>query len=152
MAKMNIAPQDRPRVKFECLRLLATLQLAPVRMQLISGFIDTYLRLNASETELFRTEINRISPVEQEVVMRIVTSWIEEGLQQGRQEEAVALIMRLLPRRIGTVEPDLQVRIRQLSLIQLENLAEALLDFSQPADLVNWLDSQEVLRVEICIL
>ncbi len=51
--------------------------------------------------------------------------------------------MRLLPRRIGTVEPDLQVRIRQLSLIQLENLAEALLDFSQPADLVNWLDSQE---------
>ncbi len=27
MAKMNIAPEDRPRVKFECLRLLATLRL-----------------------------------------------------------------------------------------------------------------------------
>lgn len=143
MAKMNIDPQDRPRVKFECLRLLATLQLDPARMQLISGFIDTYLRLNASETELFRTEINRISPVEQEVVMRIVTSWMEEGLQQGRQEEAMALITRLLPRRIGTVAPDLQARVRQLSLIQLEDLAEALLDFSQPTDLVNWLDSQE---------
>lgn len=42
MAKMNIAPEDRPRVKFECLRLLATLRLDPARMQLISGFIDTY--------------------------------------------------------------------------------------------------------------
>lgn len=79
--------------------------------------------------------------------MRIVTSWMEEGLQQGRQEgkqeEALALIMRLLPRRIGTVEPQLQTQIRQLSLTRLEDLAEALLDFSQPADLVNWLDNQE---------
>lgn len=79
--------------------------------------------------------------------MRIVTSWMEEGLQQGRQEgkqeEALALIMRQLPRRIGTVETQLQTQIRQLSLTRLEDLAEALLDFSQPADLVNWLDNQE---------
>lgn len=115
-------------------------------MQLISGFIDTYLQLNAAEETIFRTEIDRISSVEQEVVMKIVTSWMEQGLQQGRQEEALSLIMRQLPKRIGTVEPQLQERIRQLSLTQLEDLAEALLDFSQPADLVNWLDSQEIER------
>ena len=45
MAKMNIAPEDRPRVKSECLRLLATLRLDSARVQMISGFIDTYLRL-----------------------------------------------------------------------------------------------------------
>jgi hypothetical protein len=50
MAKMKIAPQDRPKVKAECLRLLATLSLDPARMQLISGFVDTYLRLNAAES------------------------------------------------------------------------------------------------------
>ncbi|MFW6360042.1 MAG: Rpn family recombination-promoting nuclease/putative transposase, partial [Chroococcales cyanobacterium] len=44
MAKMQIAPEDRPRVKLECLRMLATLQLDPARTQLISGFVDTYLR------------------------------------------------------------------------------------------------------------
>jgi hypothetical protein len=146
MSKMNIAPEDRPRVKFECLRLLATLQLDPARMQLISGFIDTYLKLNTAEEELFRAEIDRISSVEREVVMEIVTSWMEQGLQQGirqgKQEEALALIMRQLPKRIGTVAPELQERIRQLSLNQLEDLAEALLDFSDTADLVNWLDSQ----------
>jgi hypothetical protein len=42
-----MAIEDRPRVKLECLRLLATLRLNPARMRLISGFVDTYLRLNA---------------------------------------------------------------------------------------------------------
>ena len=139
MAKMNIAPEDRPRVKSECLRLLATLRLDPARTQLISGFIDTYLRLNLEEEEIFRAEISRFEPVEQEVVMEIVTSWMEQGLQQGRQEGELTVILRQLTRRIGTVEPELQERIRQLSLAQLEDLAEALLDFSDVADLTAWL-------------
>jgi hypothetical protein len=42
MAKMNIADKDRPHVKLECLRLLTTLRLDPARMQLVSGFVDTY--------------------------------------------------------------------------------------------------------------
>lgn len=52
MAKMKIAPQERPQVKAECLRLLVTLKLDPARMQLISGFVDTYLRLTESEVQL----------------------------------------------------------------------------------------------------
>ncbi|WP_309236636.1 hypothetical protein [Microcoleus sp. FACHB-672] len=83
MAKRNIAPADRPRVKAECLQLLATLRLDRAQMQLISGFIDTYLRLNAKETEIFRAEIGSIEPEEREEVMQIVTSWMEEGIQQG---------------------------------------------------------------------
>lgn len=81
MAKMNIAFQERPRVKLECLRLLATLRLDPARMKLISGFIDTYLRLNAEEEQLFQADINTIEPSQQEVVMEIVTSWMERGMQ-----------------------------------------------------------------------
>ncbi|MBW4651164.1 MAG: DUF4351 domain-containing protein [Kastovskya adunca ATA6-11-RM4] len=147
MAKMNIATEERPRVKLECLRLLATLRLNPARMQLISGFIDTYLRLNAEEEQRFQVEISSIEPQEQEVVMEIVTSWMEQGLQrgrqEGRQEGQLALIRRQLTRQVGAVEPELQERISQLSLTQMENLAEALLDFSAVADLESWLDSQE---------
>ena len=51
------------------------------------------------------------------------------------------LILRQSPRRVGAVEPELQERIRQLSLTQLETLAEVLLDFSSSADLVNWLEN-----------
>lgn len=47
--------------------------------------------------------------------------------------------MRQLRRRIGNLSPQLQERISQLSIEQLENLAEALLDFSTEGDLVAWL-------------
>lgn len=50
MAKMRIAPKDWACVKLECLRLLVTLRLDPARMRLISGFVDTYLRLNADSS------------------------------------------------------------------------------------------------------
>ena len=51
MAKMQIAPADRTKVKLECLRLLATLRLDPARTKLISGFVDSYLKLTAQETQ-----------------------------------------------------------------------------------------------------
>lgn len=138
MAKMNIAPEERPRVKLECLRLLATLRLDPARMKLISGFIDTYLRLNAEEEQLFQAQISTIESSQREVVMEIVTSWMEQGMQQGE----VALIMRQLNRRFGGVTSEVEARIRSLSIEQLENLAEALLDFSNASDLAAWLDGQ----------
>ncbi|OYD93167.1 flagellar assembly protein H [Nostoc sp. 'Peltigera membranacea cyanobiont' 210A] len=139
MAKMNIAPKDRPRVKSECLRLLATLQLDPARTQLISGFIDTYLRLNAQEEEIFQTEIAQFEPTQQQVVMQIVTSWMEEGIQQGE----LKIIQRQLTKRIGVITPELQEELRGLSLTHLEDLAEALLDFSTEADLVAWLQQHQ---------
>jgi hypothetical protein len=53
MANMNNAPEDRPRVKLECLRIIAPLKLDPARVRLLSGFVDSYLRLNAAEQEVF---------------------------------------------------------------------------------------------------
>src|SRR5205085_2937430 len=86
MAKMQIAPEERSHVKLECLRLMATLHLDPARMQLISGFVDTYLRLTAEEQRQFQVELGTVEPEEREVVMQIVTSWMEEGLKQGLEQ------------------------------------------------------------------
>jgi len=147
MAKMRIPQAERPRVKLECLRLLATLRLDPARTQLISGFVDVYLRLNQAEQQQFQTELDRIKPrQQQEDVMKIVTSWMQEGLEQGRQEGRqegeIAVITRLLSRKFGAMDAELQERLRQLSIAQLEDLAEFLLDFSTKADLINWLNSR----------
>jgi flagellar biosynthesis/type III secretory pathway protein FliH len=138
MAKMQMEPQERPVVKVECLRLLASLGLNPAQIQLISGFIDTYLKLSQTEQVRFQAELDRIEPARQEEVMPIVTSWMEEGLQRGRQEgleegrrqEALALVLRLLARRVGEMEPELQEQIQALAIAQIEDLGEALLDFS----------------------
>ncbi|MDB9343096.1 DUF4351 domain-containing protein [Nodularia spumigena CS-586/05] len=144
MAKMNIAPAERRQVKFECLRLLATLKLDPARMRLISGFIDTYLRLSPQEQELLQDDIDTIEPRQQEEVMQIVTSWMEEGIEQGKQQATLSLVMRLLPRRVGTLTPELEARVQQLSLTQLEDLSVALLDFSSVEDLTVWLEQVSV--------
>ena len=66
---------------------------------------------------------------------------IRQGIEQGKREEALSVVMRLLPRRIGIVAPELRAQIEALSLTQLEDLSEALLDFSTVADLINWFNS-----------
>lgn len=155
MSKMRMRSQDRPRVKLECLLMLVRLQLDEARSQLLSGFIDTYLRLNAEEEAIFQAELAQVLPQNQEGVMEIVTSWmergieqgiergiergIEQGIERGRQQEAIALNLRLLSRLLGTVSPQQEEAIRNLSLTQLEALSEALLDFTTSADLDTWL-------------
>jgi len=47
---------------------------------------------------------------------------------------------RLLNRHCGPLSDATTARIQALPLEQLETLAEALLDFSGPADLAAWLD------------
>src|SRR5688572_29199969 len=75
MAKMKIEPADRPRVKLQCLRLLATLKLDRARMRMISGFVDSYLRLDKNEESTLVKELNDAPESERETVMEIVTSW-----------------------------------------------------------------------------
>ena len=42
MSKMKIDPADRPKVKVECLRMIANLKLDKARTYQLSGFIDNY--------------------------------------------------------------------------------------------------------------
>jgi predicted transposase YdaD len=64
----------------------------------------------------------------------------EEGLEAGRQQEAAALAIRLLTRRLGNFGVGSRERLSSLTLQQLEQLAEDLLDFTGPADLQAWFD------------
>ena len=63
-----------------------------------------------------------------------------EGREEGRHGEALALILRLLRRRLGTLPAGAEERIAALSVPRIEALGEALLDFARPADLLDWLD------------
>jgi predicted transposase YdaD len=66
---------------------------------------------------------------------------IEQGIEQGVTQEARSLVLRLLSRRIGMIAPNVESQIATLSVSQLESLGEALLDFSNAADLDEWLRS-----------
>ena len=152
MSKMSIAPEDRPKVKAECLRLLVTLKLNPAKMQLISGFIDTYLRLNKIEEEKFQAEIGTLIKEEKEEVMQIVTSWMEEGIEKGIEkgiergiergiDREKNLILRQINRKFGQIDLELATEIRSLNIEIIEALAEAIFDLDDVEDLENWLDN-----------
>lgn len=65
----------------------------------------------------------------------------QEGIKEGSKQEARSLVLRLLTRRIGNVPESLQTQIEALSLAHLEDLGEALLEFSRSEDLENWLQA-----------
>ncbi len=85
MTRMQIAPADRPRVKLECLRLMATLKLDRARQALIRDFMDAYLRLSAAELTVYDREVETLDPPEQEAVMQIVNEWEARGEIAGRR-------------------------------------------------------------------
>ena len=74
--------------------------------------------------------------------MEIVTSWMEKGMKKGLKEGKRDLLLRMLRKRLGSVQSEAEARIAGLSVDQVEQLAEALLDFSAPSDLTAWLDVQ----------
>ena len=69
---------------------------------------------------------------------------LEQGLEQGLQRE-VQLVLRLLERRVGRLSDQYRSVVLGLLVSQLEDLAEALLDFEEVADLEDWLAQRSLL-------
>lgn len=59
-----------------------------------------------------------------------------------KEEGERSLILRLLTRRVGELPQQVREQIETLSLEQLENLGEALLEFTSMADLQAWLEAE----------
>jgi hypothetical protein len=68
--------------------------------------------------------------------MEIVTSWMRTGMRN----EAEKLVLRQLNRRFGPIETEIEQRIQALSIDRVEDLSDALLDFSDHAQLLYWLE------------
>ncbi len=105
---------------------------------------------NRAIIELIKTimiyKFTHLSRTEVEAMLGLTlqeTRVYQEAKAEGRQDEAVSLIIRLLTRLLRQELPEpIRVRISALPLGLLEQLGEDLLDFGQMADLLNWLEQQ----------
>jgi Domain of unknown function (DUF4351) len=93
--------------------------------------IETRDNLNEDERDLAMN----LTPVYEEWRQKT----LEEGKQEGRQEGELTLVLRQLTRRFGAIRDGTRSQINQLPVARLEDLGEALLDFSSAADLEDWL-------------
>jgi len=132
MTRMKMATRDRPRVKLECLRLLATLKLDPARSEIIGVFLDSYLKLTTEEFRRYRAGFDELAPEERTSTMHLATSWELKGKED--------LILRQLNRKLGVAPEGTPERLETLSSEELDELGVALFDFNTYADLDKWFE------------
>jgi hypothetical protein len=78
-------------------------------------------------------------PTDQLLHTRAAQMLLDRGREEGEAQGEAKVTLRLLNRRCGPLSEVTTARIQALPLDQLEALAEALLDFTGPDDLANWL-------------
>ena len=64
---------------------------------------------------------------------------LQAGLQEGLRAGEADLILRQLTRKYGTLTPEVNQQIKALTIAELGDLGESLLDFAEISDLENWL-------------
>jgi len=116
--------------------------LSTERAGFLYDFIDSIVQIPEDLEEEFYFETTNkeqnmpfITTVERVVERRALAQGREEGRQEGQQTQALAMVLRQLKRRLGELSADLETRIGQLDLAELE----ALLDFHSAEDLAQWL-------------
>ena len=105
-------------------------------------------RLNLIETIL----VNKFPHLGTQEILRMLdlkttditqSRFYQEVVAVGRQEGLLAgeadLILRQLTRKYGTLTPEVNQQIRALTIAELGDLGEALLDFVEISDLKTWL-------------
>ena len=83
--------------------------------------------------------LEKIQAAKQEGRQEGETIGEERGRQEGETIGEARMILRLLNRRLGSISEQFSAQIQQLTIPQLEDLGEALLDFTSLADLETWL-------------
>ncbi len=146
MAKMGVRPEERPKVKAACFRMIARLKLRPEKYQPIIKFIDAYLQLTPEQEQEFQREVGRLAPTEREATMEYITSWERKGREIGKAEGKLEDTLKLLTWRLGELSQAMQKRISRLPLDKLDKLFDATFDFEQKADLNAWLRKHAVAR------
>ena len=141
MAQMQVGKKERAKAKLAALTQVVDLSLNPAQRQLLSAFVDVYITLDVQQQSEFEQGVNRLNRGKQEVVMQLVTSWMREGIAQGRIEGKFELVSKQLARRFGPLTDEEESRLKTLNVNQVETLGEDFLDFKDRTELTAWLDA-----------
>ena len=104
----------------------------------------TMLESNQKEGNILQPEdrelVMKLSPVYLERLAEKEQIGIQKGLQQ-RIDRDKELIIRLIQRKLGIINADLQTQVKALNIDDLETLAEDLFDMDSLEDLQQWLSN-----------
>ena len=141
-AKGNI--EKRYAAKRELILLLLRRGYERKRIESLLRFIDWVITLPEELEDRIDDEVEQFV---EDKTMPFVTHWERRGMERGmeigekrgRKEGRIDLILLLLGQRFGEIEGGIRELIEKLTVKRLDQLAVALLDFSEPSDLEKWL-------------
>jgi len=110
--------------------MLVRMELDPARTTLLTGFFETYLKLNEEEEKQLEAEIGKINTKEAEKMMEITTSWERKGRVEGQAN----ILVRQLKKKFGNIPVEVEDRVRNLSVEKQQELAEAIFDLKSIDD------------------
>jgi predicted transposase/invertase (TIGR01784 family) len=90
--------------------------------------------------KLNRKEIEAMFSLSDLRETKVYQEALEEGKEEGELSAKKSLILRQLNLKLGSITLKVEQKIKQLNPNQLDNLALALLDFSDVEDLHQWLN------------
>ena len=101
--------------------------------------VEKMLDITFEETRVYQEVVQEAT---QKGLQAGLKAGLKEGRREGRQEGEASLITRQLRKRFNEIPEDTQKAIEALPLTALEDLGEALLDFSELAEVQSWLDAR----------
>ena len=133
---MHHPKQERLQIYLAAQLALLKIEPNPNKQRKYIDFIDFYANLIDQEINEFRTHYLN----EEGEIMGLA----QILKQEGRQEECISLVTRLIRRKFG-IHPELDTTLEQfqsLSVEKLEDLIEVILDWTTVTDLTEWLNQQ----------
>jgi hypothetical protein len=131
-ALMRLPGERRAELKLTALNRIARSGEDSARKYMLAECLQAYLRL----TEAEQAKYQRLEQLEAgREVREMTTGWIEQGIEQGRERERRELLQKLLTRKFGLLSETARARVQQLSMDQMEEMLEALLDATSLRDL-----------------
>ena len=158
LSKMGYTEDERLKLKLEFFKMLLRLKLDPARMELLSGFFDSYVLLTSRENEEFTRKImQELQPEEVDQVSKILTSWHKQGIEEGRKEGRIEgrkegriegkiegkidalknMIIRLARKKFNGIEATTETTILKINNPErLESIVENILDIHSEEELL----------------
>jgi hypothetical protein len=113
----------------------------PMRQNVLRALSNCRIVVNAKQEELEEEErelIMNLSPA----FLEWEQSTLNQGRQEGKHEEALAMARRVVNRRVGSIDPALLQKVETLSTEKLEELVEKLFDLTTESEIRVWVEGQ----------
>jgi Domain of unknown function (DUF4351) len=95
--------------------------------------------LSRRDGDIDEAELDRVRSLSIEELEALNQELLDSTSRSDQQQKALSMVMRQLNRRLGDIDEAELERVRFLPVEQLDELSEALLDFTSVTDLTNWL-------------